>query len=341
LPPVFDGGQRLHERPTPQVFWLEPLLRQHELCWRTAADPREARVALVGSSAVYGFPLTAEETVGGLLNAHFARSGISAHVFNLAFVTPYQLRDALIIHEALRYEPDAILYPMTLAEFRHLAPVPYPTQSRFFEANGRAVRAMGAAPPPGLEEPLARYEQWLVRSHRGPQATDELREGGLFLRMAAHAAARSVTAWLNSPAAPFVGQTAGKQKDYDCDLTKATNAGVYRDWKQWDVLAYLDELQRTRNIRVLVVYWPISHEPVGDCYSVRYTNANVADFGEWMALESRARGLSYLDLHDLVPTELFIDSIHLSPEGHRRVSEAIARSLDPIVAEIRQQRARP
>lgn len=341
LPPIFDGGQRLHERPTAQVFWLEPLLRQHELCWRTATDPHEMRVALVGSSAAYGFPLSADETVGGLLNQHFADGKISAHVFNLAFVHPYQLRDAVILHEALPYEPDVILYPMTLADFRHTAPVPFPTYSRFFEANAHTVRAMTATPPPGLEEPLGIYRQWLDDTQTAPQVWEVLREAGLFVRLTIRRAAIRMATLLNAPPPPSNVQTGGRQTDYDCNLTTATSTGDFRDWKEWDVLAYLEELQRTRNIRVLLVHWPISHDPVGDCYSVRYTNANVADFREWIAQESHARSLRYLDLHDAVPNDLFLDSLHLSAAGHRRVSAAISRELDALVAETPQQRSRP
>src|SRR2546426_105394 len=68
LPPVFDGGRRLHQMPAPRVYWLQLLLRQHELCWRPPARPDELRVVLGGNSAMFGFPLPVEETFGYLLN---------------------------------------------------------------------------------------------------------------------------------------------------------------------------------------------------------------------------------------------------------------------------------
>src|SRR5262245_5810935 len=87
LPPAFDQGRRLHPLPNPDVYWLEIMLRQHELCWRAPRTPNELRVLLLGSSAVYGFPLPVEETLSGYLNDHFARTGTPAHMFNLGFVT--------------------------------------------------------------------------------------------------------------------------------------------------------------------------------------------------------------------------------------------------------------
>ena len=40
LPSLAEEGRRLHEMPSPSVYWLDLLLRQHEACW-TADEPRE------------------------------------------------------------------------------------------------------------------------------------------------------------------------------------------------------------------------------------------------------------------------------------------------------------
>jgi len=95
LPPVFDRGLRLHPLPAPKVYWLELLFRQHEICWRKPASPDELRVALVGNSAMYGFPLAVEDSFAYRMNDDFVRRGVPAHVFNLGFVTTYQVKDAL------------------------------------------------------------------------------------------------------------------------------------------------------------------------------------------------------------------------------------------------------
>jgi hypothetical protein len=191
---------------------------------------------------------------------------------------------------------------------------------------------MAAAPPPGLGEPFAHFGEWIEQNGAARDPAKQLGDTGLFLRLAARSTAQAITSRLNSPAPPFVPQTVGRQTSYDCDLTKMKNAGDYRDWQQWNILAYLEELQRTRHIRVLVVHWPIAHEPVGDCYNVRYSNTNAVAFVEWLAQESRTRGLAYLDLHDLLPADQFIDSRHVSAAGHRRIAAAIASALDPILS---------
>jgi hypothetical protein len=289
------------------------------------------RVTLFGSSAVYGFPLPVPETLTGYLNQHFTDANIPAHLFNLAFVTPYQVRDAILINETLPYEPDVIVYPMTLAEFRHLAPMMYPTATRFFDMNDAALQRVAANPPAGLEEPVARYAEAAV--HRTRHVTDQLRDAGLYARLVTHATAEGITATINSPRQRFVSRPSGRQTDYKCSETERT-MNSYTNWKDWNVLAYLDDLQRRRGIRILVVHWPIAHEPVEDCYSVRYTNAAVSDFSEWIRAETERRQLTYLDLRDLLPPELFIDSLHPTPQGHQRIAERIAQALDPIVADV-------
>jgi hypothetical protein len=332
LPPVFDGGQRLHPLPAPTVYWLELLLRQHELCWRSPTSANEARVALFGNSAVYGFPLPVEKTFGALLNEHFAANDIPARLFNLAFVNGYQLRDAVILRESLPYRPDVIIYALTLTEFVHRAPFPYTAIAQFFKINGRALRALEDDAPPGLSEPIGRYHSWLAQPGITNWPTDQLRETGAFVRLGVHASAEAFVERLHLPVDRPSAREAARQSQYDCQLTRARCAADFKDWRQWNILAYLQELHETRGVEILIVNWPIAHEPVEDCYSVRYTDAAVAQFNTWLADEVRERGLDYVDLHDLLPADDFVDSVHVTAAGHERVAGAIAQALDPILA---------
>jgi lysophospholipase L1-like esterase len=100
------------------------------------------------------------------------------------------------------------------------------------------------------------------------------------------------------------------------------------DWKRWNILAYLEQIQRTRGVEVLVINWPAVHEPVGACYNARFTTAGFEDYLAWVGPQARARGLHYLDLHDSLPRDAILDSQHLNAEGHRLMAEEIARELD-------------
>ncbi len=331
LPPIFDHGERLHPLPGPSVFWLDLLLRQHEICRHWV--PGEVRIALVGSSGVYGFPLATEHTFAHLLNDHFAAAGIPAHVFNLAFVNPYQVRDAVILDAARSFAPDIIVYPMTLAEFCHIAPMAFTTVSKFFGLNRTAVLQLADHPPSGLDEPIRRYATVLNRPGWRPSTWDYLQEVGGLVRSALRIHARAVTERLGSVPPSLVTDSPQRQTSYDCAKTHAIIADRYRDWQTWNILSYLEELRRNDGIDVVVIAWPVAHEPVGDCYSVRYTEESVRQFTGWVQEESARRGLSFVDLHALLPPELFLDSLHVSAEGHARVAAALESVLDPLIAD--------
>ena len=343
LPPTFDGGKRLHQLPTPTVNWLQILLRQHEACWRTPRDPDELRVFVVGSSAVYGFPLPADQTFTERLNERFAAHGVAAHLFNLGYVTTYQLKDALILYAALDYAPDVIVYPISLADFMHRVPALFPPMLiDFFDVNDRVVGAMAARGVAGLEEPLAVYGDLAEHpeSWRGTWL-GRLQDVGALVRLWVNDGARSGSAALGGgsrPPPPVLVN--GRQRDYDCPTTQSDFAEGWPDWKSWNVLAWLQQLQATRGTPVVVVNAPVAHEPVGACYDVRYPTAAFEEYVAWLRDEAERRGLAYVDLHDAVPADEFVDSIHVDAAGHRRIAERLEAPLVEVLKQAAARRAR-
>jgi hypothetical protein len=330
LPPVFDGGQRLHQTGAPRVFWLELLLRQHELCRAARAD--EARIFLLGSSAAFGFPLPVEQSFGSLLNERFASDGVPARLFNLCSVFPYQLRDALILREALPYEPDLIVYAITPSEFVHIAPAQYPPPLvTFFERNRDAMVELIADPPQGLGDAFDRYRFLLRRPEIG--SFERLREVGVFVRVAAGEYARALARRLEPslPPEPLEAVLTTRQKSYDCAQTKEKIGREFDGWKAWSILPHLAELRTRLGVPVLIAHWPIAHEPVGDCYNVRLTNALVLEFTAWLRAETERLGLPYVDLHDYLAAEEFLDSLHVTSEGHRRIAARMAEAIVPLL----------
>jgi hypothetical protein len=126
-----------------------------------------------------------------------------------------------------------------------------------------------------------------------------------------------------------------RQTSYDCGKTTAQEAKMYKGWQDWNVLAYLQQLHDSDGIAVVVVNWPLAHEPVGECYNVRYSAAAVDSFNRWLQAECDARGLAYVDLHDLLPPDEFFDSSHPTAEGHRRIAQRLAPAVETAL------RARP
>lgn len=339
LPPIFDGGQRLHGPDGWHVFWLDPLFRQHEVCWRTPERPDEARVLLIGNSAIYGFPLPVEETVAYLLNRLFSRDRVAAHVFNLAAVATYQLKDALIIHEALKYRPDMIVYPLTLAEFARypatladfaqLPPQPWHGLLQVFESNRGTIQALAKEQPAGLSEPVDLFNKFLENSGTSwyGLAQEQL---GTLIRTAARAHARSLLRRL-VPDAPPQTELPGRQTHYDCGQTKRQMDLYYRDWQRWNIIAYLAQIRDATGVTVVLVNWPVAHEPVGDCYNVRYTNAALEQYDVWLRAQAEERQLPYVDLHDMLRADEFVDSLHVMAPGQRKIAERLAPVLEALL----------
>jgi hypothetical protein len=329
LPPLFEDGQRLHPLTDVRVMWLDPLLRQHEICWRERAG--EVRIALFGDSAVFGFPLPADQSFSAVINNRFAAAGVPAHVFNLAWVFTYQPRDALILHEALAYAPDVIVDALTLSNFLHVAPLPWPPPMvRFFELNTDALARLTTTPPPGLAEPFEDYRPvaersvWLV-------ATDRLHQLGSLAHVAAHQHASSLARRLGTEPRPEPSPRRPRIGPYDCQATLKDNATMYTEFERWNPLEDLANIRARTGKAVLVINWPTARDPNGDCYNRRYGAALLAEYNRWLSAETTRLGLPYLDLHDLLEPTEFFDTLHVTPAGHQRIAERVAQVLEPML----------
>jgi len=341
LPPATDGGARLIPRLDASFHWLELLLRQHELCWRRPARDGELRVFLSGNSSVYGFPLPVEEALQAHLDRRFADASPPARFFNLGYLFTYQLKDALILEAAAAYEPDLIVHGIALTDFRHVAPMPFGLEP-FFDANAPAVAAFARERPAGLEAPAEIYRDYQAGIPAYTTRFRQLREIGRFLRAAAHENAL----WLRrSGLLPPAYEPPDRSRDealrfmkrqprYDCAEVTATATSQFRDWRTWNILAYLEQLAGRTGARVMVVNWPVAHEPVGACYNVRYTARQVRAFNRWLEAEAQARGFDYVDLHDLLPARAFFDSLHPIAKGQTQIARRLTPPLRAALREL-------
>jgi len=116
---------------------LEPLMASHELS--AGAKPDDGfKVLVLGDSSIWGFLLAPGQTVTAQLNAQDLRTqdGKPLRFYNLGYPTLSLLKDLAILGEALPYEPDLILWFVTLESF------PYSRQldSPVVQHNPRIVR---------------------------------------------------------------------------------------------------------------------------------------------------------------------------------------------------------
>lgn len=85
----------------------------------TPKAANEFRVFVIGDSSAWGTLLKPEETLAGMLDAAGLQtsSGKVVHVYNLGYPTLSLTKDLMILDYAMQYQPDLILWPMTLESF--------------------------------------------------------------------------------------------------------------------------------------------------------------------------------------------------------------------------------
>jgi hypothetical protein len=235
------------------------------------------------------------------------------------------------VHEALAYDPDVIVYALTLADMTHVAPLPYPPPlARFFELNADTVAALSEAPPPGLDEPFQLYRPVGERAAWRVIA-DHVRQLGFVAHSVAQRHADGLARRFGATPRPPRRPLTRKQPTYDCDTTLAQNDTIFRDFESWNALAYLADIQARSGRAVLIINWPVAEERQGACYNRRYGTALIAAYNRWLGEEAARLGVHYLDLHDLLSPDQFIDSLHVTPAGHQRIADRVAAALVPIV----------
>lgn len=117
---LFPGRLRLPYGENPDqaynlsLFDLDAMLNSHVISQPKAAD--EFRVVVLGDSGVWGWFLENEDTLAGQLNQMGLTTGAGKRVvvYNLGYPLMSLTKDLVLLHEVMPYEPDLILWLVTL-----------------------------------------------------------------------------------------------------------------------------------------------------------------------------------------------------------------------------------
>lgn len=118
---LFPGRMRLPYGDDPSqsynlsLFQLEAMFASHELNAALKADD-EYRVLVIGDSSTWGYLLESDQTLAARLTAADYRlpDGRRLRAYNLGYPVMSLTKDLLILRRAMRYQPDLILWPLTL-----------------------------------------------------------------------------------------------------------------------------------------------------------------------------------------------------------------------------------
>lgn len=118
---LFPGRKRLPFGETPaksyslNTYNLDTLFSTHEIN-RASKPANEFRVILIGDSSVWGTLQHPEETIAGRIQDASSNlvSGKNIKIYNLGYPTDSTFKDLLILDYARRYQPDLIVWFVTL-----------------------------------------------------------------------------------------------------------------------------------------------------------------------------------------------------------------------------------
>lgn len=96
---------------------LNAMFASHVISQEKAED--EYRVILMGDSSTWGFLLKPEDTLAGKINAgdYRTKDGKRVRAYNLGYPIMSLTKDLLLLDEAMRYEPDMVIWLITLESF--------------------------------------------------------------------------------------------------------------------------------------------------------------------------------------------------------------------------------
>lgn len=320
---LFPGRERFPFGENPQkaynlsLYSMEAMFAAHELSGRPKpAD--EYRVLLIGDSSVWGTLLRPQETLAGQLNGlGLSCDNRAVRAYNLGYPTLSLTKDLMVLDMAIAYQPDLILWLVTLEAFPRQKQLSSPIVANNPQRVSALIQKYDLALDPN-DPALAWPNFWdrtIVGQRRALADLIRLQLYGVLW------AATGVDQEYPSDYPPA-------QRDLEADL-------VYQGWQPpslpdgalaFDVLAA--GITAAAPAPVLLVNEPMLISTGANSeirYNFFYPRWAYDQYQKMLYERSRQEGWSYLDLWDLLPEGEFTNSaIHLTPAGTARLAQQIA-----------------
>lgn len=288
---------------------------------RLAGSPKplnEFRVFVIGDSSTWGTLLKPEETLAGMLDAAGLKtsSGKGIRVYNLGYPTLSLTKDLMILDYAMRYQPDLILWLVTLESF----PRERQLQSPIVANNNQRVAKLIYDYDLNLIEPASTTSFWDKTIFGQRRALADL------LRLQFYGVMWSATG---------VDQT--YPADYEHAARDLEADETFHDWQPQSIpdngLAFdviQAGMQVTGNVPVVLINEPmlVSKGENSDIrYNFYYPRWAYDQYRQAFAEQCAANAWNCLDLWNAIPEKHFTNSaIHLDPQGEGMLANKIIGS---------------
>ncbi len=324
---LFPGRERLPYGENPAQSYnlsldnLEAMFASHEVAAAPGAD--EFRVLLLGDSATWGFLLEPENTLAGRLNAAGLTSpdGRSVRFFNLGYPIMALTKDLVLLDYGLRYQPDLIVWLVTLESFPREKQL-YPP---LLQDNPDAVRGLIERFSLGLDVQDSRFVEpdfW------GRTIVGQRRALFDLLRLQLYA-----VPWAVTGIDQFYPESYElRRSDFDADVSWQDYAGPVEltvDELAFDVLEAGFALAGETPLLLVNEPMFVSTGRNSDLrYNFFYPRWAYDAYRDLLNAEAAAQGWPFVDLWDALPAEEFTDSpVHYTPEGAQMLADLLAPEI--------------
>jgi hypothetical protein len=306
------------------LFSLDAMFASQKVSQTKAAN--EYRVLIVGDSSIWGILLQPGQTLAAMIDAAGLKTpdGRIIHVYNLGYPTLSLTKDLLVLDWVQRYQPDMIIWPVTLQAF----PNDIQLSSPILQNNAGQVRQLIQAyqlslnpQDPNLVEPTL-WQQTLFGERRNLADLIRLQVYGILW------GATGVDQYYPASYEPRANDL---QPDDTFDGLKPPH--LLKDDLAFDVLEA--GMSIYKNIPVLLVNEPmfISNGANSDIrYNFYYPRWAYDGYRQMLSSEAQQKGWDYLDLWNAIPADQFTNSaIHLTPTGESMLAALIEQEMMDII----------
>ncbi|MCB9452547.1 MAG: SGNH/GDSL hydrolase family protein [Anaerolineaceae bacterium] len=273
--------------------------------------PDEYRVLLIGDSSAWGWLLENADTLAAVINrAHYEIGGQTVTAYNLGYPVMSLTKDLLILDEALHYQPDVVVWLVSLASF----PPEQQTFPPLVQHNaGRLLSLISAynlhiaSDDPALIQP----DFWArtIIGQRRPLAD--------LLRLQTYGASWAATGIDQAIPVHITITAHDLEADESWGEAYPEAAQLTRESLAFDVLAA--GIAQAGDVPLVVINEPmfISDGTNSDIrYNSFYPRWAYDQYRALLAEISAENGWHYHDLWDVIAPEEFTDSpVHLTPNG--------------------------
>ncbi|MGB8214775.1 MAG: hypothetical protein WCE68_14555 [Anaerolineales bacterium] len=316
----FPFGEDSAQAYNLSLFNLDAMFASHVI----AAGPKPAdeyRVLIVGDSSTWGILQRPEQTLAGQLDAAgLSVCGKTVRVYNLGYPTISLTKDLMVLDYAMRYQPDLVIWPVTLQAF----PLDTQLNSPLVANNAARVDALISryALPFSPEDPALVRPTFWDRTLIGQQ-----RALADLFRLQMYGVLWSATGIDQTYPADYVRA----QTDYNTDATFDGMRPPTLDETKlaFDVLEA--GLRAAGKTPVLLINEPMlisTGKNSAIRYNFYYPRWAYDQWRQMMLQKAADQGWNYLDLWNLVSADQFTNSaIHLTPAGEALLAGQVEQSI--------------